>query len=881
MRLPAIFRLRLRSLFSRPQVEQELDEELRYHLERQIDEEIARGLTREEARSAALRSIEGFEQRKEECRDMRGLNLIDNLAQDVRFAVRQLRKNPGFIVTAALMLALGTCASVAIFAFVDAALIKPLPYRDPARLVGVFEEIQLCPRCPLSYPDYVDRKRLNNVFTSLDAFEADGLMLRTATGSEQVHGAQTTAGFFRTLGVSPVLGRDFYANEDQPEAARAVILSYGAWQTRYGGRPDVLGQTVTLNEVPNVIVGVLPRDFHFAPAGTAEFWVAFHVSNNGCYQRRGCHSLTGVGRLKDGAGVEAAAANMKQIAQELEKQYPDSNRGQGSNVFALTEVIVGNVRALMIVLLSGAGLLLLIASVNVSSLLLVRCESRRREIAVRSGLGASAGRLIRQFVTEGLVLAVTGSALGLVGAHWTMQLLTKLIPADMLGHMPYLQGLGWNLRVWAFAGAVSLISAALFSLTPALRLSFSDLRAGLTEASRGSAGMTWRRLGSNLVVLELATAVVLLAGAGLLSKSLYRLLQIDLGMQPDHLATLRMAVPHATYPKPEQVVAIEHKVRSSIANLPGVQSVAVSSTLPLVGGNTMWIRVVGRPFHGEHNEVTYREVSSTYFATLRARLRRGRFFSEDEDASKPPVVVIGRSLAEKYFPGEEAVGKQIAYGPPPAKPMEIIGIVDDIKEGPLDETTWPAIYVAFNQDPARNFSIVVRTSQAEQAMLPTLASTIRQIDPSISTFWPTSMSDWINNSPAAYLRRSAASLVGGFAVLALLLGVAGLYGVIAYSVSQRTREIGVRIALGAHPADVRQLILKEAGWLIGAGIVIGLGCSIAAAKLMRGLLFGAAAWDAPTLGAVALVLGVAALLGSYIPARRAASVNPVDALRAE
>jgi predicted permease len=432
-----------------------------------------------------------------------------------------------------------------------------------------------------------------------------------------------------------------------------------------------------------------------------------------------------------------------------------------------------------------------------------------------------------------------------------------------------------------FAAAVAVGAVALFSVTPTWRSFLPDLREGLAEGSRGSAGTTWRRFGANLVVLELATAVILLVGAGLLGKSFYRLLHVDMGMQPEHLATLRVAEPDSIRDNNAKVVALAHEIMNRTANLPGVESVAISSLLPVRGGNTMWIRVLGHPFHGEHNEVGYRQVSSGYFTTLRAKLLHGRYFTEADDASKPPVVIIDRALAEKYFPGEDPVGKQMAYAGATSPPMQVVGIVEDIKEGPLDETTWPTMYVAYSQDPDDHFSLVVRTSKGEHALLPTLATTIRRIDPSIATFDPRTMRDRIDNTQAAYLRRCSAWLAGGFALLALLLGAAGLYGVIAYSVSRRTREIGVRMALGAQPRAVYRLILKEAGWLIAAGIAIGLACSLAAATLLRGLLFGVRAADPGTLAEVAAVLGVAALLASYIPARRAASVNPVEALRAE
>jgi macrolide transport system ATP-binding/permease protein len=874
--------LRLAGMLPNAQRERELADEIEGHLQMHIDDNIRRGMTPELARRDAILKLGGVESTKQAYRERRTVPFLENLLRDVRFAIRQLRKNPGFTSTAIVMLALGMCASVAIFAFVDAALIKPLPYRNPARLVGVYENVPLiqCPQCPLSYPDYLDWKKLNTVFSSLAAYEHMGASLSTPTGAQPASGARVTDGFFRTLGVTPVLGRDFYAGEDLPSAPRAVILSYAVWQQRYGGKADILGRTVTLNGAPNTVIGVLPREFHFAPAEPAEFWAALHAASE-CDLRRSCHSLLGVARLKDGVSVQTALANVTSIAQQLEKQYPE-NRGQGAGLIPLAEAISGNIRPILLLLLSGAGLLLLIASVNVASLLLVRSESRKREIAVRSALGAGRGRLISQFVTEGLVLVVAGSALGLLSASWVMQLLTRLIPANMLASMSFLDDLGLNVRVVAFAGAIALVAAVLFSLTPALHMSLSETREGLAEGSRGSAGNTWRRLGSKLVVLELATAMVLLVGAGLLGRSLYRLLHVDIGLRPDRLITMFVAAPDSSYGKDVQAIALERQVVSRIESLPGVKSVGISSDLPVNGwGDTTWLRVLGRPWHGEHNEMPERDVSSGYFTTLGATLLRGRYFNEAEDASKPHVAIINQAFVRQYFPGEDPLGKQLSFLSDPPKPIEIVGIVEDIKEGPLDTTNRPVLYIPFNQTAGSYFNVVVRTLQSGPSLLPTVAAAIHRIDPGIVTGGEATMSARINDSQSAYLHRSSAWLVGGFAALALLLGVVGLYGVVAYSVSQRTREIGVRMALGAQRGSVYRLILKEAGWLTAVGIVIGLVCAVAAATLMRGLLFGVRSWDVPTLAAVAAALGVAALLASYIPARRAASISPVEALRAE
>jgi len=807
---------------------------------------------------------------------------MNGLVQDLRYAFRQLRKSPGFACTAVLILALGIGASVAIFGFVDAALIKPLPYPNPNRLVDVTESAAMIPHANLSYPDYLDWKRLNRVFSSMEVYTGGGYLLRTAAGTEPVPGLSVSDGFFRALGIAPRLGRDFYTGEDLPSAPRTVILSYATWQKRFGGRKDVTGETVALSGIPYAIVGVLPEDFQFALRGNVEFWTTLHASDQ-CALRRSCHNLNGIGRLKDGVSVEMARAEMKMIARQLELQYPKENRDQGASVLPLSEVIVADIRPILLVLLGGAGLLLVIACVNVSSLLLVRSASRKREIAVRGALGASRGRLIRQFITEGLVLMTAGSWLGLIAADGAIEILTHLISKDMMAGMPYLAGLGLNSHVLLFAGGISVFAASLFSFAPVVRLPLTKLQEGLSEGGRGYAGTLWRRFGANLVVAELAIAVVLLVGAGLLGKSFYRLLHVDVGFQPDHLATLQVALSDASYPKDEQMVAVERQIISRVASLPGVESAGISTVLPVsFNGNTDWIRFVGRPYSGQHNEVNEREVTSAFFPTLHAKLLRGRYFSDAEDASKPLVVIINETLANKYFPGEDPIGKRIGdIELTPKSIKEIIGVVEDVKDGSLDSETWPAVYYPFNQNPDTYFSLIVRTSEDEKSLLPTLVAAIHEIDPGIGTMNETTMADRISDSPTAYLHRSSAWLVGGFAFLALLLGVVGLYGVIAYSVSQRTREIGVRMALGAQRSSVYQLIMKEAGWLVGAGIAAGLLCSIAAATLIRGLLFGVRTWDAATLAAVSAVLASAAMLASYIPARRAAQIDPMVALRYE
>ncbi len=804
-----------------------------------------------------------------------------DLSQDLRYAFRQLTKNPSFALTSILIIALGFCASISIFGFVDAALIKPLPFAHPERLAFVTESAAMFPHANLSYLDYLDWKK-NDVFSSLEVYRDEGFLLRTSNAAEPIEAARVSDGFFRTLGIVPFKGRDFYPGEDLPQGPNTVILKYATWQNRFGGRPNVIGESVLLSGVPYTIVGILPSTFQFALAGAAEFWVTLHPDDH-CSKRRSCHDLLGVGRLKDGVSMETARAEMKGIARQLELQYPDDNRDQGAFVEPLSKMIVSDIRPILLVLLSGAGLLLLIACVNVSSLLLVRSESRRREIAVRTALGASQFRLFLQFTIEGFVLVMAGGSVGLIAGAVSMRVLTHLISKDMTASMPFLTGLGVNLHVLLFAGAICVGATALFSVTPLVRLPLNRIKEGLAEGDRGHAGTVWRRFGANLVVVELAIAVVLLVAAGLLGKSFYRLLHVNIGFEPEHLATVQLALSDTAYPKDPDQEQVARKIVDRVSRLPGVVSTGLTNVLPVsYNGNTWWIRVVGHPYNGEHNEVNERDVSSAFFTTLHAQLLKGRYFTEADDASKPKVMIINEALAKKYFPGEDPIGKKIGGTDLAADSVaEVVGIVRDVRDGALDAEVWPAVYQPFNQSPDNYFWLVVRTSKPEAAILPSLVAAVREVDAGIGTKDESTMLGRINNSPSAYLHRSAAWIVGGFAALALFLGVVGLYGVIAYSVSRRTREIGVRMALGAQRASIYELILREAAWLAGIGIVAGLVGSLLTATLIRSLLFGVQSWDLATLVAVSVVLAACSLLASFFPARRASRVEPMVALRYE
>ncbi|HEY2431925.1 MAG TPA: ABC transporter permease [Vicinamibacterales bacterium] len=802
---------------------------------------------------------------------------------DFRFALRQLRKSSGFTLTAIGTLALGFAASLAIFAFVDAAFLQPLPFRDSVRLTGVYETVPLFPRSNLSYMDYQDWKRLNTVFSSLAAYQGSGATLTTAAGAERVPAARVSADLFRTLGVAPAVGRDFRDGEDRPGAAGTVLLSYGVWQSRFGGRDSVLGTSVTLNGNPFVVIGVLPREFSFSPAGPADFWLPLQPAAAGCDARRSCHNLYGVARLADGVTLPAAAANVKAVAAALEQQYPDSNRGQGSAVVELTEVIIGPVRPILGALAGGAALLLIIAAVNVAGLLIVRADGRRREIAVRSALGASRARIVRQLVVEGTVLVAASAAAGLAAADAGIRLLLSLVPPDMLGRMPFLRTAGLTGHTWIAASAIAAGAIALFAATPLLRLSPGRASAAaLGEASRGSAGRTWSRAGRTMVIVELALATVLLTGGVLLTRSLLGLLRVDLGMDTSHVAMLEVYMPRR-YNSDAQLIAAHQRVIERVQALPGVEAVGTTSVRPLQGGNTNWIRIDGRPYHGEHNEVNAREVDPGYFPTIRAQLARGRGFSAHDTADAPRVTIVNQAFVRTYFPGgADPIGQKLFYAPTTTTPpLEIVGVIDDIKENPLDAVTPPTMYTAYAQDVDSAFWLFVRSAQPEDAMVTELTAAVHALDPDLATSGGGQLSHLVDGSVPAYMRRSGAWLVGSFAACAWLLGVVGLYGVVAYSVGRRTREIGVRMALGAQRHSVAGMIVRDAGRVIAVGLVAGTIGAAGAARLAQTLLFGVRAWDPATLSGVALVLGTSALLASYVPARRAASVNPIEALRVE
>ncbi len=871
---------RLSNLFRRSQVASELEEEVQFHLDARVRDNLRAGMNAQEAQDDATRRFGNVTLAKEQAHETNILVLIEMIGRDLRFALRQYRKAPGFTFTAILVLSLGIAASVSIFAFVNAALLKRLPFQNPSRLVAVFESTSTCLQCSISYPDYQDWKRSNQVFRSFEIWQATAYLWRSPAGAVALRAGRVSGGFFQTLGVTPAIGRLFTSADDTPEAQRTVILPYVTWQRFFGGRADVVGQPITLDNNIYTVVGVLPRNFQFAPRA-AELWVTIHDLGS-CETDRSCRSFSGLARLKDEATVHSALANTKTLAAQLEKQYPQSNQGQGALVLPLTESIIGDLRPTLLVLLAGSALLLLIACVNIASLLLVRAEGRRREMAVRGALGASLKRLTRQLMIEAALLVVLSASVGLAAAWGAVVFLAALIPERVLRGMPFFQTISFDHRVLLFVAAVSL--AAWFVCTTALlsRLSVADLRAGLAIGTRSTNG-AWRRFSSSLIVIELALAIVLLAAAGLLGKSFYRILQVDINFNPSHLATLEIDA-NTGYDNPDRQVTLARNLIQTVSAVPGVRfSGLVSSQLPVgCNCNDNPYRVLGRPWNGIQQLALSGTVSAGYFATLQARLLSGRFFTNTDDTSHPPVVIINKTMAQQFFPDDDPIGKTIGDKTLSHDSLhQIIGVVDDVREGELNGPLHPAVYFALNQRPENYFFLVVRTAQDPAAILSSLVKVVHQLDPGVGVRNEFTMTEHIHDGAASYMHSVAAWLTGGFAICALLLGVIGLYGVIAYSVNQRTSEIGVRMALGAQRSAIARLILGEAASLVFLGLGFGITASFFTGRLLRSLLFGVRSWEPSILAAVTTVLVAAALAAAWIPARRAAATDPMQSLRSE
>jgi predicted permease len=806
---------------------------------------------------------------------------MDSLLQDIRYGARILLRRPGFTIAAALVLTLAIGANVTIFTFIDAALLRPLPYRDPQRLVKVWDvrRSEIYSRFEASYPDYLDWRQQNKAFGSLAAYSGGNAILAGRHGPEMVPVGRVSDNFFQTLGVFPVLGRAFQKGEDLASSPRYAVLSYAFWQGRFGGRRDILGQSLTLNGEPRTIVGVLPRNFHFAPTGDVDLYVTLHATG-GMLTRRNLHWVHPLGRLKPGVSLDQAQVMMNALAANLEKQYPDSNKELRTVVVPLSDVITRQIKPILILLLGAVGMLLLIACANIANLLLARSATRAKEFAIRSALGARRWRVIRQLIVEGTVLASTGIGAGIVVAAVATRWMIDTLPRQMLQTMPYLRDASVEPRILLFAAGLGLLTALLFSLPPALGLSGPTNHA-LKEGGQPVTS-SWKRAGSFLVVAEMAISALLLVGSGLLLKSLSRLLNIDAGFNVSQLTTFYVFPESKRYDQDEQAIVMHDKLIDALLAVPGVSAVGSTSTPPIVGGNTSLFRVVGAPLTPLPHEANSRSIDPGYFSTLQARLKAGRYFDERDNANTSQVVIVNETLAKMAFGGSSPVGEEIVFTySSKGKPRQVVGVVTDVHEGALNVEDKPAIYTPFAQGPDNIFAVVVRSELDPLSLRPALENAVHEVDPGILLFQMQTMEDLIAQSPAAVLHRYPTWLVSVFALSALLLGVVGLYGVVSYSVSQRTGEIGVRMALGASRGNVLKLIFGSGVRLAAMGIVTGVGGAVATGYLLRSVLFDVQPWDVTTLLVVAGLVSAISALASYVPARRASRLNPMQALHYE
>ncbi|HWS54264.1 MAG TPA: ABC transporter permease [Pyrinomonadaceae bacterium] len=814
---------------------------------------------------------------------------MKTLWQDLRYAVRVMLKQPGFTAVAVVTLALGIGANTAIFSVVDAALLRSLPYREPERLVHLWEAKQNrdFERREASYPDFLDwRAQTGEVFEGVAGYVNRGYTLTGGDAPERVAGAAVTSNFFDLLGVRPAHGRALLEGEDQPGAAAVVLLGHGLWQRRFGGDPAVVGRQITLSGESYTVVGVLAADFNFARVGNAELWTGLRPTPNFTTPRY-MHWLNVVARLRPGVGPEAAGARLAAVGQAIAAEDPRAHENTALVAVPLHEEVVGQVKPVLLAMLVAVGLVLLIACANVANLLLARGAARRKEVAIRVALGASRWRLVRQLLTESVLLAAAGGALGLVVALWGVDLLVAAIPQAQLARMPYLGQLALDPGVLLFTAALSVATGVLFGLMPALDASRADLQEAMKEGGRSSGTKSAGRLRGALVVSEIAVALVLLVGAGLLVKSLLRMLSVDPGFRTENLLTMRVNLTPQRFADDadgtRRAAFFEELVRRAGA-LPGVEGAAAVSNLPLSGdGGTGTPSVVGREAPpGGWSEANLRVISPGYFDVMGVPRASGRVFNERDRVGAAPVVLVNRTFAERNFGGEDPTGQRITFmftqGRPP---FEIVGVVGDEKIKSLDAQTTPIIYFPMLQGPDSTAALVVRTAADPQGVAGALRTELRALDPEAPLFGVRTMERVIADAPATFMRRYPAYLIGVFAAVALVLASVGIYGVISYAVTQRTRELAIRSALGARRGDLLRLVLRQGMALALAGVAAGLAGAFALTRLLASLLFGVSATDPAVYAAVSLLLLTVALLACLVPARRATKVDPIEALRYE
>ena len=807
---------------------------------------------------------------------------MNKLLQDLRYGIRTLAKRPAFTLVAIATLALGIGASTVIFTVVDAALLRGLPYKEPDRLYHLWERkpTQEFSKREMSYPDYQDYQQ-NSVFEGLAAYTGGGAILTGLGEPEQIAAPRVSANFFSVLGVEPLIGRTFQSGEDTPNGPRVTVLTYAYWQRRFGGDPGVVGRAITINGNSFTIVGVLPASFQFA-LRNSDLWLPYQPTQNQL-TRRFLHGTNLIGRLKPGVTAEQAQSEMNVIAGRIEQQFNDSHAGTTARVVPLQEEIIGTVRPILFVLLAAVAFVLLIACANVASLLLTRSLARQKEVAVRAALGASRWRVVRQLLTEALLLSLAGGAVGLFIAYWGVPALVATLPQNQLNALPFLKSLQIDLGILGFSFGLSLLTGIVFGIVPALQSSRLDLNEVLKEGGRHSTAGAGQRLRSALVVGEIAMAVVLLVGAGLMMKSLLRLLQTNVGFNTENLLTMGIVLSPAKYQDANQVTNFYTQLHERVRALPGVAGAGTVDILPVNGGNTTRFNVDGDPIPppGKETEANLRVVNEHYFQTIGVPLLAGRFFDERDNTGAPTVVIIGKTIADRLFAGRDPVGRKLRYASIQIDPVTIVGVVGDVKITGLDEEVKPVLYYPFRQNGGFNANLVVRTNTDPTSLTNAVRGEVRNLDPDAAILNVNTMEKMISQTQASFIRRFPALLIGIFAGVALLLASIGIYGVVSYSVSQQIHYIGIRMALGAGPGDILKMVLKQGMVLALAGIAIGVAASLALMRLLTTLLYQVTTTDVSTFAIVAGTLFTVALLACYLPARRATKVDPLVALRYE
>jgi len=879
-----------RNLFRRSAVERALDEELQSSVALLTQEKMREGLPPSEARRRALMELGGIEQVKEDVRALRAGCLVEEFAKDVRYALRTLARSPGFTAVAVLTLALGIGANTGLFSIVNGVLLNPLRYSEPDRLLALYSRTPTYDQSSVSYPNYQDWVRENRSFSALAAYRPDDFNLTGMGEPERVPAEMVSASFFPLLRVQPVLGRTLLPDEDQIGARPVVMISEGLWRRKFGSSKDALGQSLTLNDVAYMIVGVIPADFHYTGINfqQSDVYTPIGQWNDPTFRdRRAGMGTFAVGRLKPGVAFEQAKADMDTLGRHLAGQYPEADKDMGIALVPLKQAVVGDIRPSLLVLMAAVGFVLLIACVNVANLSLARSTRRTHEFAIRAALGANRGRVVRQLLTESLLLALAGAGLGLLVASWGMRAALNVLPKAL----PRAEEVQLDGRVLWFTLAAAVLVGILFGLAPALKASRSDLHETLKEGGRGLSGAR-HRAQSAFVVVEIALALVLLAGAGLMVRSLAKLWRIDPGFDPHHVLTFYMSFP-STIDSPQVVRATWRQLHDRLNAVPGVQVASLAAgAMPMADESDLpfWIEGQPRPSTQAGMKLTlFYLVQPEYLNVMRIPLERGRFISPHDDEHSPRAVVIDERFARDYFGGQDPIGKHVNFGILNVT-AEIVGVVGHTKQWGLDEGPAPGLeaqcYLPIEQLPdrfiplaARRVGVVARTAGSPLAQPGSIRRALGQVNTRLVMYETKTMDGIVADSLGA--RRFSMVLLGTFAVLALVMSCVGIYGVIACLAGQRTHEIGIRLALGAERWKVLRMVLGEGAKLALVGVAIGVVVAFGLTRLMAKMLFGVSAHDPLSFAGVAGLLVLVALAACYIPARRAAKVNPVVALRNE